>query len=130
MLGIANFRSNIKGQDVFVDTKGVYWVLNFIQESDMAKAEVYQIGKISLQNIRNNNELRVIKILPEVLAEFPQFNPDELDIQDIYALTLNTLPPRYRQKGTLVLAETVRDDEIKMRIKSAIYQVQKYPNHG
>ena len=83
-----------------------------------------------LQNISNKNERRVMELLPAALKEFPKFEPESLDIQDIYALTLNKLKPRYKQKGTVVLREPITDELIMKRLKQAIRRVKKNPNHS
>ena len=96
----------------------------------MFKKEDYDCQGFSLVNIRNRNEPRVIKLLPEVLAEFPGYDPEILDIQDIYALTLNKLKPRYAQEATLVLNEIVTDDIIRKKLRQAIRRVKRFPNHN
>ncbi len=95
----------------------------------MVKEEAYSLFDISLFNIRNRNETRVIELLPEVLTDFPNFNPELLDLQDIYALTLNKLKPRYAQECSLVLKEPVSDDTIRSKLREAIHKVQRNPNH-
>lgn len=89
--------------------------------------EKYNFQGISLYHIRNRNELRIIKILPEILNEFPDFNPDIPEIKDIYALALNKLPPRYVQKGTIVLQENVKDELIRYVLREAILRVSNNP---
>ncbi|MFQ5651816.1 MAG: late competence development ComFB family protein [bacterium] len=84
----------------------------------------------SLESIKNRNERRVKELIPEVLQEFPGYDPEFLDLQDIYALTLNKLKPRYRQKVSLVLHEPITDEIIVQKIKQAIRRVKKYPNHN
>lgn len=96
----------------------------------MFKEEAYQYDEFSLLNIRNRNETRIIALIPDALAQFPKFKPEMLDIQDIYALTLNKLKPRYTQASTLVLNETVTDDLIMKKLKQAIRRVQRFPNHN
>jgi len=96
----------------------------------MIKERRYEYGDLSLFQIRNRNETRVIALLQEALNEFPDYQPEYIDIQDIYALTLNKLTPRYAQECTLVLQEPVTDDLIRDKIREAIRRVQKYPNHN
>jgi hypothetical protein len=91
--------------------------------------EKYFYGNVDLFDIRNKNEIRVIKLLPEVLAEYPDFKPNVLDIEDIYALSLNKLPARYVQKGSIVLREAVTDDQISQAIREAVGVVQERPNY-
>lgn len=87
----------------------------------------YEVAGVPLENIRNRNELRVIKLMPQVLAEHLDYHPSYLDIQDIYALTLNNLPPRYRQHGTIVIKEPVRDAEIIRELRNSVNKVELAP---
>jgi hypothetical protein len=87
----------------------------------------YEVAGVPLENIRNRNELRVIKLMPQVLAEHLDYHPSYLDIQDIYALTLNNLSPRYRQQGTIILSEPVRDAEIIRELRNSVNQVELAP---
>ncbi len=90
----------------------------------------YSIGDTSLFWIRNRNERRVIDALPRILADYPDFIPNAIDLQDIYALALNSLPPRYVQQGSIVLREPVRQDEIEDAVRVAVETVRKRPNYG
>ncbi len=90
----------------------------------------YVYGEFTLTRIRNRNETRIIALMPEVLTGFPGYRPEILDIQDIYALTLNKLQPRYTQEGTMVLNEPVSDEVIKRKIEQAVRRVQRFPNHN
>ena len=94
------------------------------------KEEKYILGNISLIDIRNKNETRVISLLPKVLTEFPEFEPDRIDIQDIYALTLNKLQPRYIQRASVILSEPVTDEIIKEQLRNATERVRINPNHN
>lgn len=87
----------------------------------------YEVAGVPLENIRNRNELRVIKLMPQVLAEHLDYKPSYLDIQDIYALTLNNLSPRYRQHGTIIIKESVSNAEIMRELRNAVNQVELSP---
>lgn len=89
----------------------------------------YTVQGVSLDKIRNKNELRVVRLMPEVLESFIDFHPGIMDIEDIYALTLNNLPPRYVQKGSIVLREEVTDDIIREQIRGAIEVVSGRPKY-
>jgi len=89
----------------------------------------YRYGSVSLDRIRNKNEVRVIENLDGVLREFPDYEPNTLDIQDIYALALNKLPPRYKQEASIVLDKSIDDDQIRQAIREAVEQVRKNPNY-
>jgi hypothetical protein len=90
----------------------------------------YEVGGVPLENIRNRNELRVIKLMPQVLAEHLDYRPSYLDIQDIYALALNNLPPRYRQHGSIVIRDPVTDADIIRELRLAVNQVELAPTDG
>lgn len=85
------------------------------------------VNGVPLDGIRNRNEERVAKLMPAVLAEYLDYKPSYLDIQDIYALTLNNLPARYKQSGSIILHESVSDAEILRELRAAINRVEKAP---
>jgi hypothetical protein len=92
------------------------------------KDEKLLVNGVDLTKIRNKNEVRVARLLEITLAEDKEFTPDPLDIQDIYALTLNLLPSRYRQLGSIVLSEPVKDVHIESAIRRAMRTVRERPN--
>jgi len=89
----------------------------------------YKMGDMDFFNIRNRNEGRVLAALGEFLAA--KGNPliSAKDIQDIYALALNALPPRYTQRGTIVLRDPVTKNEIFLAVEDAYDQVMGRPKH-
>lgn len=91
--------------------------------------ERYTVGGTDLFWIKNRNERRVIEALPRILADYPEFIPNTIDLQDVYALALNSLPPRYVQQGSIVLREPVRQDEIEDAVRVAVETVRKRPNY-
>ena len=91
--------------------------------------EKYNYGSSSLYRIRNKNELKVIENLDSELREFPDYQPNTLDIQDIYALALNKLPPHYKQETSIVLSGTVEQDKIQQAIREAVEKVRANPNY-
>jgi len=92
------------------------------------KEEKLFVNGVDLTKIRNKNEVRVARLLEKALVEDKEFTPDPLDIQDIYALTLNLLPSRYRQLGSIVLSEPVKDAHIESAIRRAMRTVRERPN--
>ncbi len=91
------------------------------------KPEKYQLGDISLFGIRNRNETRVIEFMRRVLAQFPDYAPDPLEIEDIYALALNMLPARYAQAHSFVIRETVSDEMVEHAVREAVIKVRACP---
>lgn len=89
----------------------------------------YLIYGVSLFNIRNKNETRIIDLMPEVIDEYFRDTPDPIDIQDIYALALNKVPARYVQQGGLVLREPISEDELRDAIRHAVEIVRSKPNY-
>jgi len=86
------------------------------------------VSGVDLTKIRNKNEVRVARLLEKILSEEEPGITDPLDVQDIYALTLNLLPSRYRQIGTIVLSEPVKDNHIESAIRRAMRTVKERPN--
>ena len=90
----------------------------------------YDFEGINLLFIRNKNERRVIEVMRRILpTEYPEFIPNAIDVQDIYALTLNGLAPRYVQQGSIVLREPVKLDEIASAVREAAETVRQRPNY-
>lgn len=90
----------------------------------------YEVAGTDLFFVRNRNEKRVIDVLPDILGEYPDFVPNPIDLQDIYALSLNSLPPRYVQQGSIVLREPVRPGEIEDAVRDAVDTVRARPNYN
>jgi hypothetical protein len=87
----------------------------------------YQILGVDLSAIRNRNEFRVIRLLPEILSEYPEVEQNVVNIQDIYALALNLLPARYTQQFSIVLKDPVSGDRVKDALRQAIRKVRDNP---
>jgi len=90
---------------------------------------LYTFGNASLYKIRNRNELRVINLLGEVLQAYPDYCPEPLDIEDIYALTLNKLPAHYVQEGSIILQDPIDDTTIRDCLREAVQSVRRRPNY-
>ena len=88
----------------------------------------YKLGDVDFFNIRNRNEGRVLKVLHEYLQKKGSNSLiSAKDLQDIYALALNVLPPRYTQRGTIVLRDPVTKKTIYEAVEDAYDQIIKYP---
>ncbi|MCL2123353.1 MAG: late competence development ComFB family protein [Desulfovibrionaceae bacterium] len=87
----------------------------------------YKMGDVDFFNIRNRNEGRVVKMLQEFLRNKGNSLISDKDLQDMYALTLNELPPRYTQRGTIVLRDPVTKREIFAALEDAYDQVMNRP---
>ena len=89
--------------------------------------EKYQMDDISFYRIRNRTEIRVVKLLSDVLFEFPDYRPDTINLQDIYALALNKLPPHYVQEISIVMQNPVADETVREAIREAVATVRANP---
>lgn len=82
---------------------------------------------VDLSRIYNKNEKRVVLAMEKYLSTMTDWEPEALDIQDIYALALNSLPPRYVQDGTIVFNEPVKRTDIEHAVKAAVNKVKNSP---
>lgn len=89
------------------------------------------IKGVDVTKIMNRNEQRVAQLIPRVLDEYySDYIFEDLDIQDIYALTLNLVPAAYAQVGSIVLSDRISDFEIASKIRSAIERVLDNPTRS
>lgn len=82
---------------------------------------------VDLSRIYNKNEKRVVVAMEKYLDTIKDWEPEALDIQDIYALALNSLPPRYVQDGTIVFNDPVKGADIENAVKVAVDKVKNAP---
>lgn len=93
------------------------------------KKEKYESFGVDLSPVRNAWEIRVIKSMNKVLPDFPEFDYCAICIQDVYALSMNQLTPKYIQQGTILLKKDYTDEDFKDIIENAVEKVLKNPNH-
>jgi hypothetical protein len=87
----------------------------------------YIFRGINIDDIRNRNEMKVLEQLPKILDEYPDFQPNIIDIQDIYALSLNLLPAFYTQAFSIVLKKPIDDQKVQDAVRKAIEIVRGNP---
>lgn len=93
--------------------------------------DIFVVKGVELEKIKNRNEKRVAKLMPEILDQYYEdFIFEHLDIQDIYALTLNLLPARYVQTGSIILSDRLSDYEIRSKIRIATERVLDNPTRA
>ncbi|NDV19511.1 competence protein ComFB [Pseudodesulfovibrio sp. JC047] len=96
----------------------------------MQQEPVY-IHNVDVSKIVNRNEKRVAELIPQLLNDYYQdFIFEDLDIQDIYALTLNLIPAGYAQSGSIVLSNRLSDFEINSKIRIAVERVLENPTRA
>jgi Late competence development protein ComFB len=93
------------------------------------KKEKYQSFGVDLSSVRNVWETRLIKYMNEVLPEFPDFDYCSICIQDVYALSINQLTPKYVQQGTVLLKKEYTENDFRDIIEEAVEKVLANPNH-
>jgi competence protein ComFB len=93
----------------------------------------YEIEGCMLNDIINFNELMVLRAMRDVLETNTNFCRCSFCIEDVFALTLNKLPPRYiqitsiekyAQSQNFVTAEEARE-----KILDAWEKISRNPNH-
>lgn len=95
---------------------------------DNTKYFQHKFRGINLNEIRNRNEARIILLLPEILNEYPDFEPSITDIQDIYALSLNLLPAFYTQEFSIVFKNPIDDQLVRDTLRKVIEIVRGNPS--
>ena len=87
----------------------------------------YVISGIDVSDIRNRNEARVAEKMQEALERMgnPEMTPQA--VRDAFALALNLLPARYKQSGTIILREPIRESHLQDAVSRALKQVSSNP---
>ncbi|MBU2513836.1 late competence development ComFB family protein [bacterium] len=93
------------------------------------KKDKYDSFGVNLASVRNIWEAKVIKCMNDVLPDYPEFDYCSICIQDVYALSMNQITPKYIQQGTVLLRKEYSDDDFRDIIEVAIEKVIKKPNH-
>ncbi|MBT4290726.1 MAG: late competence development ComFB family protein [Deltaproteobacteria bacterium] len=93
-------------------------------------AQIYDINGTSLLNVRNSYEIKVIKAMKNLLAEYDKCDGCSICLQDIYALSLSKIKPKYVQEGTIILKKDDDQKIIEKVVRHAIEKVIENPNHS
>jgi len=93
----------------------------------MDKQSELKLQFVDLSRIYNKNEKRVGLVMEKFLATIHDWEPEGLDFQDIYALALTSLPPRYVQDGTIVFNDPVKRTDIEHAVEVAVGKVRNSP---
>jgi len=90
----------------------------------------YVINGISLENIRNSYETKVIQTMKNEIPDFPDFDGCRVCIEDVYALVLSRIPSTYVIPGSIVFRKEVSDADLKEVVRYAIFQIIQQPKHN
>ena len=92
--------------------------------------EKYQVNGVSLERIRNRNEVRVVKAMRNMLPEQEGFCGCRVCIEDVYAATASNIPAHYVQFGAIILHPKLPSEEDLMTILADSFaKVREHPNH-
>ncbi|SBW05066.1 conserved hypothetical protein [uncultured delta proteobacterium] len=91
------------------------------------KEPQYTIAGVDVADVRNRNEIRIVEKMQYALDKLgnPEMTPQA--VRDAYALALNLLPARYKQSGTIVLREPIRESHLEEATVRALKQVLNSP---
>lgn len=87
----------------------------------------YVISGVDVADIRNRNEARIAEKMHEALAQLGNPEVSSQAVRDAYALALNLLPARYKQSGTIILREPIRESHLQDAVTRALKQVLSNP---
>ncbi len=77
------------------------------------------------RNIRNSNEKRVLKYLKEKILQYKNIPWTEEIFLDLYIYVLNSLPPRYKQKNSIVLSGRLEEEKIRKCVEEKLVELSK-----
>ncbi len=91
------------------------------------KKNLYSVAGVDVSDVRNRNEARIATKMRQALEELgnPAMTPQA--VRDAYALALNLLPARYKQSGTIVLREPIREKHLEEAAMRALKHVLNHP---
>jgi hypothetical protein len=89
--------------------------------------EKYMVEGVDLYHVRNRNEQRVSQCLRKEIERLGLTNLPPNVIEDAFALALNRLPPRYTQRGTIVLRDPVKKLAIEELVTHSLKHVLDHP---
>jgi len=93
----------------------------------MANNNSYTVHGVPLSSIRNRNEIRVAKFMQAALEALEKPELSDEAVMDAYAFALNMIPARYAQRGTIVLRDPVKNEDIVLAVNEALARVLSNP---
>lgn len=93
----------------------------------------YQVAGHSLYSIVNFNEYMVLEIMRDIYEKDGTLCPCTICVEDTFALSLNTLPPRYIQVTSVrtyaMSNHFINEDDVREKVLDAVKKVKESPNH-
>ena len=97
----------------------------------MSQDHKYIVNGINLTQVRNRNEVRVVKAMRVILGETSDFCGCRICTEDVYAATLNQIACHYVQVGAIILGTPqVSDSEVERLVEISVAKITETPNHG
>jgi len=94
-----------------------------------AQEPTYIIAGVDVTDVRNRNEARIVEKMRKALERKDAPVLSTQGVRDAYALALNLLPSRYKQSGTIVLREPIRESHLDDAVSRALKQVMQKPKN-
>jgi len=94
-----------------------------------AQEPTYIIAGVDVTDVRNRNEARIVEKMRKALERKDAPVLTAQGVRDAYALALNLLPSRYKQSGTIVLREPIRESHLDDAVNRALKQVMQKPKN-
>jgi competence protein ComFB len=93
----------------------------------------YIIEDCSVSDIYNHNEVIVLKVIRDTLQEDPSLCRCPICIEDIFALSLNALPPRYIQSTSIEKyihsPNYIDEKRVRRKVMEAWEKIKAKPGH-
>ena len=93
----------------------------------------YEIEGFSLRDVINFNEHLVLKAIKDILDSDASLCRCSLCIEDVFALALNSLPPRYIQITSVerysASKDYISEKEVKQKVLEAWKIISRNPGH-
>ena len=90
----------------------------------------YLVNRISLNMLRNRQELRVIEAMRKLLPLAEDFCGCRICTEDVYAAALSNLPAQYMPNGSMMVRRGgPTDADIEQIVHGVLDNVRLRPNH-
>ncbi len=83
----------------------------------------------SMGHMRNRNEFLVAKAMEEVIPEYSPICECAMCVEDIFALSLNSLPAKYQHSMSIDIHKKATYEEVCKKVKESVELVRKKPKH-
>lgn len=93
----------------------------------------YEVESHSLYEIINYNEPLVLRMMRDFYSADEDLCRCVICVEDVFALALNSIPPRYIQSTSLQAYRSsisfIDEDRIRQKVRDAVTKVHESPKH-